>query len=240
MNKQINNLQTYYDEIEEICALNKFVILENEVKILYAKFQLTKKNKPINNVPVVDAFELPDSEFKSGTWVPTNLKASDTENEILDISLYKSIEDAGEVSRALLAFSNTEISDLLTNKIALSNYKAYLKLYLANASEIPTEYKIECHPVSGTWDMGTGRLANFPATQNGVSWNYKTLTNTWTTAGGDWITGSVATQSFTYNDEKDIELNVTTAVAAFFALRDALSKSFGRTLRCNLLFHCIS
>ena len=45
-------------------------------------------NKPINNVPVVDTFELPDSEFKSGTWVPTNLKASDAENELLDINFY--------------------------------------------------------------------------------------------------------------------------------------------------------
>jgi hypothetical protein len=27
--------------------------------------------------------------------------------------------------------------------------------------------------------VGTGRLANFPTTTDGVSWGYKTLINTW-------------------------------------------------------------
>ncbi len=45
-------------------------------------------SKPINNVPVIDDFELPDSEFKSGVWVRVDLKASDVENETLDISFY--------------------------------------------------------------------------------------------------------------------------------------------------------
>jgi hypothetical protein len=156
----------------------------------------------------------PEKDATIYSYYPTTNTGID---EILEVSTYEStFQGTREASRALIKFSTSEIVNAITGK-ASGSYKAFLKLYLANASEIPTEYKIECHPVSGTWDMGTGRLANFPATQNGVSWNYKTLTNTWTTAGGDWITGSVATQSFTYNDEKDIELDVTTAVAAFFA-----------------------
>jgi hypothetical protein len=65
--------------------------------------------------------------------------------------------------------------------------------------------------------MGTGRLANFPSTQDGVSWQGKTSATSWSLAGGDWFTSSYSTQSFANNDEKDIELDVTTTVTAFHA-----------------------
>ena len=58
----------------------------------------------------------PTKDASIYSYYPTKNAGLD---EILDISLYKSIEDNGEVSRALLAFSNTEVSDLLTNKISL-------------------------------------------------------------------------------------------------------------------------
>jgi len=155
-------------------------------------------------------------------------------DEILDISIYKSIEDTGEVSRALLAFSNNEITDLLTNKIASSNYKAYLKLYLANASEIPLDYTIYCYPISGSWNMGVGRSANVPSTTEGVSWKYRdTLSGSVFTSsvsnatnayngtnigGGSWYTGSnlISTQSFNYTTNKDIELDVTNAISSSY------------------------
>lgn len=155
-------------------------------------------------------------------------------DEILDISLYQSVEGVGEVARALLAFSNTEISDLLNNKITSSNYKAYLKLYLANASEIPLDYTLYCYPISGSWNMGTGRAANIPATTDGVSWKYRDYldgsiftssiseaTNEYNginIGGGSWYTGSnlISTQSFTYTTNKDIELDVTNAISSSY------------------------
>jgi hypothetical protein len=173
----------------------------------------------------------PTKDASIYSYYPTKNAGLD---EILDISLYKSIENNGEVSRALLAFSNTEISDLLTNKIALSNYKAYLKLYLANASEIPLDYTLYCHPISGSWNMGVGRAANIPSTTEGVSWKYRDILsgssfslniNATTSSyngdnvgGGSWWTGSnlVATQSFNYLTNKDIELDVTNAISSSF------------------------
>jgi hypothetical protein len=44
--------------------------------------------KPINTVPVIKNFKLPDNEYKSGTWVPVTLNVLDYENEKLDISFY--------------------------------------------------------------------------------------------------------------------------------------------------------
>jgi hypothetical protein len=154
-------------------------------------------------------------------------------DEILDLSIYKSLADAGEVSRIAIAFSPTEISDILTSKINTASYDAYLKLYLANATEIPLDYTIYCHPISGSWVMGTGRAANVPSSSNGVSWKYRNLeggsvfygtsagvTSSYssTVGGGMWWTGSnlVATQSFDYQAIKDIELKVTNAISSSY------------------------
>jgi hypothetical protein len=151
-------------------------------------------------------------------------------DEILDISLYESIDGTAEVSRALLAFSNTDIADILTNKIVSKNYKAYLKLYLANNSSIPLDYTLFCHPISQSWNMGTGRAANVPSTTDGVSWKYSTglsgsafisnninSTSSYSSniGGGSWFTSSLltATQSFNYSSNKDIEIDITNAIS---------------------------
>ncbi|MEW4923253.1 glycoside hydrolase family 2 TIM barrel-domain containing protein [Algibacter sp. 2305UL17-15] len=44
--------------------------------------------KPVNNVPVIETFQLPDTTTKNGSWIPVNLKVSDIENEKLDISFH--------------------------------------------------------------------------------------------------------------------------------------------------------
>ena len=173
----------------------------------------------------------PTKDASIYSYYPTKNAGLD---EILDISLYKSIEETNEVSRALLAFSNTDIVDILSNKIGSSNYKAYLKLYLANASEIPLDYTLYCHPISGSWDMGIGRVANVPSTTVGVSWKYRNnlsgsiftssvanATNAYNgtnVGGGSWWTGSnlVATQSFNYTTNKDIELDVTNTISSSY------------------------
>ena len=44
--------------------------------------------KPINYVPVIEKFELPDYEMQSGLWIPITLEVSDVENEKLEISFH--------------------------------------------------------------------------------------------------------------------------------------------------------
>ena len=95
-------------------------------------------------------------------------------DEILDISLYNSISSTNEVSRALLQFPQDEIVDIINNKVSGSTYNAYLKTYLADASEIPLNYTIYCYPIYSSWSMGTGRTSNSPETQDGVSWGWTT------------------------------------------------------------------
>ena len=172
----------------------------------------------------------PSKDTSIYSFYPTKNAGLD---EILDISLYDSINNTAEVSRALLAFPNSEIIDILSTKVGAANYKAYLKLYLATASEIPLDYTLYCHPISGSWNMGTGRTANSPEVSDGASWKYRNyfsgsgffVLNTEATSsyrtnigGGTWYTGSnlVATQSFTYSTDKDIEIDITNAISSSY------------------------
>jgi hypothetical protein len=153
-------------------------------------------------------------------------------DEILDLSIYNSVENKGEVSRILIAFDNLEIQNILTQKIQSSSYKTYLKLYLANSSNIPLDYTIYCHPISGSWNMGTGRTSNVPNTTNGVSWKWRfrntesifTASSGESTSsynsigGGSWYKSNnlVSTQSFNYSSNQDIELDVTNIISSSY------------------------
>lgn len=156
-------------------------------------------------------------------------------DEILELSTFESITSTNEVSRPIIKFPTDEINDLFNNKIGTASFDAYLKLYLANASSLPLNYTIYSHPLSTDWDMGTGRLANVPITEDGVSWDYKngvsgsvwflagsfptgtTGSYSGSVGGGLWWTGSqyIASQSFNQKSSKDIELKVTSTVAAW-------------------------
>jgi len=157
-------------------------------------------------------------------------------DEILEISTFLSSDNTNEVSRAIIKFPTDQINDIITNKVSGSNYDAYLKLYLANASSIPVDYTLFSHPISGSWEKGTGRESNSPETTNGASWRYRNQLSgsTWfstfptgTTGsytgsnlgGGLWYTSSLyqATQSFTSITSKDIEIKVTNTVNAWMS-----------------------
>jgi hypothetical protein len=155
-------------------------------------------------------------------------------DEILELSTFYTVTSTNEASRILIKFPQNEINDVITNKVSGSSFDSYLKMYLANASEIPLDYTIYSYPISGSWNMGTGRLADSPITTDGSSWTYRNEVSgsTWfgvgfptgTTGsytgtnpgGGLWYTGSYeATQSFTYATSKDIEFKVSNVVRAW-------------------------
>ena len=167
-------------------------------------------------------------------------------DEILDISNYNGINinssaagDLPAVARSLVQFKQSTIDDIVDNTIGSSNYKANLKLFLANAENAPLDYEIYAYPVSGAWDMGTGRTSDSPKTEDGCCWGFRGASgsNAWTASaftnfvtasygtavgGGNWYTGSTtvnpeASQSFTYTSDKDISLDVTNAVKLWTA-----------------------
>ena len=155
-------------------------------------------------------------------------------DEILELSTFSTVTGTNEVSRILLKFPQSEIIDIINNKVSGSTYDSYLKLYLSYASEIPLDYIIYSYPVSGSWNVGTGKLADSPITTDGASWKYRDEISgsTWfgvgfpagttgsyngsNSGGGLWFTGSYETsQSFSHNSSKDIELKVTNITNAW-------------------------
>jgi hypothetical protein len=157
-------------------------------------------------------------------------------DEILELSTYESINGTNEVSRPLIQFPSSEILDIIQNKVGTSSFDAYLKVYLADASQIPLNYTVFCHPVAAGWNQGTGRLGNSPSTTDGVSWEYtnQSGSNLWiqgsfpplitgsynnTIGGGTWYSSSLyaSTQSFTFISTKDIEMKVSNTVRAWYS-----------------------
>lgn len=159
-------------------------------------------------------------------------------DEVLGISNLRNIttssQGISEVSRTLIQFLSSSISGTLAS-IGNTNYKVYLKLFLANASSIPLNFTLICNPISGSWDVGSGRYDNTPQTQDGVSWKYRTSTILWQTGsfinastgsfstsnpgGGSWYTSSLmqSSQSFSNISSKDIELDVTNIITSFYS-----------------------
>jgi len=151
-------------------------------------------------------------------------------DSILDLSKNASIlYPSSSTSRVLIKFDNTDLANAISKTSGL--YTASLKLYNATVEGIPTEFSIQTHPIYESWDMGTGRFNNVPETDDGASWEYKNAnqTNTWNVGGapgssyysgnvggGTWYTNYSATQSFSYFSTKDINLNVTSIVSAWY------------------------
>lgn len=165
-------------------------------------------------------------------------------DEILETSLEVGfpITPDPQVNRFLIKFSDTEISNVILNKISSSNnFTASLKCFIADVESLKSDTILDCFPISGTWDMGTGRSSDYPETQNGVSWNWRSYSgsNYWKTSsfssdvtcsysasvtpgGGNWwinFSGSSVnkSQSFGYYDEKDINFDVTNIITSWYS-----------------------
>lgn len=135
-------------------------------------------------------------------------------DEILSISTFF-VNSSFEVSRAVIQFSDDDIKNTINLIPSASNYNAYIRLYLADASEIPLNYTVYANALSQSWDMGTGRFNNNPETTNGVSWIQRTNNISWSLAdGGDYYSSLSGSQSFEYNSNKDIEIDITNIVKA--------------------------
>ncbi len=134
-------------------------------------------------------------------------------------------------SRVLLDFDYTAISSSIVSLGYNPNsFKYNLKMYVAEAKEVPVNYTLYAYPISGSWNMGIGRYGNIPQTTAGVSWRYReslddlnsawptsshaaTVTASWSTTagGGTWFTSSVASQSFNYTTS-DVDMDITPIV----------------------------
>jgi len=94
-------------------------------------------------------------------------------DEILEVSTFYDTTSP-EVSRFLIQFSQTEIEDILDNKVGSAQFQTNLKTFLADVTGLNQTTTLEVYPISSSWVMGTGRYSNSPQTTNGVSWKFRT------------------------------------------------------------------
>lgn len=148
------------------------------------------------------------------------------------LEIRKTISGTGSYnSRILIDFDYSAISASIASLGYNPNAFNYnLKMFVADANEIPTDYTLYAYPISGSWNMGVGRFGNSPQTVDGVSWKYKQTeddattawatgsftapsTGSWitTAGGGTWYTSSVASQSYSYTTS-DMNMDVTSII----------------------------
>ena len=145
-----------------------------------------------------------------------------------------------QTSRFLIQFDNTEINDVIINKISSSQWQANFRGFLANLEGLNLDTQLEFYPIFSSWDMGTGKYNYNPEIQNGVSWGWRSYSgsNAWITSGypanvtasysgtlggGNWYYSSsnatvlpiFSTQSFAYTDSGDINTDITNMVKAW-------------------------
>jgi hypothetical protein len=76
-----------------------------------------------------------------------------------------------QVSRYLVQFDNTEITDIIDNKISGSQYDVYIKNFIAEAQGLTQPTDLEILPLAQDWNNGTGYFLNIPQTTDGACWN---------------------------------------------------------------------
>ena len=124
-------------------------------------------------------------------------------------------------TRALVQFTGTEFNELsksVAEGTIPSDAKYYLRLYEAegNSEFSDTQYILAIQPISQSWVEGVGKFGDNPKNTHGCSWdNYSKpiglSSNAWTSPGGDVLSVSSSTQTFS-SETTDINANVTDMV----------------------------
>ena len=156
-------------------------------------------------------------------------------DEIIEASTFNLGTDVvAQVSRMLIQFDSGEINNIIDNKINGVEYIPYLRIFTANVSSLNLTASLDAHPISGSWDMGTGKYLDSPQKTNGCSWRFSGVSGSteWqkvdyqmnvtasfpneNKGGGVWYTVSGSSQGFEYQKTTDIEMEVKDAVLAWY------------------------
>ena len=150
-------------------------------------------------------------------------------------------------SRFLIKFKNTEIKDVIENKLtgiarAVKNEtcQVCLEVFSTEHKALHANHIVQVYAVSQSWDEGTGRFKNNPSSSNGVTWDLRTDTGSsaraiWATSsfasnstgsscdfmisgGGTWWTGTNYVAETSFSNADNLDLNVNvTRLIQFFS-----------------------
>jgi len=195
---------------------------------------------------VYKIFPLQDATMYS--FYPTMNTGIDPIIEVGNLNV--NINPVPQVFRYLVEFDQTEIENVIDNKVGGTQFSSSLRCFIANAQGVIFDTELEIYPVSGSWNNGSGTYLDSPFTTNGCSWKNQTFeggqewaisnfqpyatasfSGSGTAGGGTWYTGSsdpnnanvYVTQSFTLRSQKDLNAPVTDIVKVWYSS----SKSIG-------------
>jgi hypothetical protein len=160
---------------------------------------------------------------------------------ILEVSNRLDLSGTPDIARYLIQFNTNEIQDVINNKIAGNSSSIYLKNFIAEAQGINQNTLLEVRATAQEWNNGNGYTLDNPIVEDGVSWTYSlysgsgawsmggsnsggTYTGSYDSTyssqgGGNWYTSSnyLVTESFSLRNVKDIEINTTNIVNAWYS-----------------------
>jgi len=91
---------------------------------------------------------------------------------ILEVSNKLGLDGSPQVARYLVKFDQTEIQDIINNKINSNPYSIYLKNFIAEAQGLNQNTSLLIHPLAQSWNNGTGYYLDNPKETDGASWTY--------------------------------------------------------------------
>lgn len=151
-----------------------------------------------------------------------------------------------QVARFLTEFVQSEIEDVINNKISGAQWDVDFRCFIATAEGVVESTDISVHPVAQYWYNGTGTYLDIPLTTDGCSWvspNFSGST-AWSSSGTDstnhYVTSSynptfalggggswyysgsdgteyAVTQSFDTRSEKDLRIGAKPVVSLWYS-----------------------
>ena len=190
---------------------------------------------------VYKLFPYKDSTLYS--FYPDMNTGIDPINQISNLNI--AVASNPQVARFMTEFVQSEIEDVINNKISGSDWDVEFKSFIATAEAIVEATDIAVYPVGQFWYNGTGTYLDVPQTTDGCAWNspnFKGSIN-WSASGedafGNTITGSYnatyapqgggawllnsgstsfkVTQSFDTTSTKDLKVNAKEVVSRWYS-----------------------
>ena len=152
-----------------------------------------------------------------------------------------------QVARFLTEFVQSEIEDVINNKINGKQWDVDFRSYIATAQGVVESTDISVSPLAQYWYNGTGTYLDVPQTTDGCNWNspyFKDSNIAWSSSGTDstnhYVTSSynssyapqgggawyysgsdgteyAVTQSFDTRSTKDLKVNAKTVVSLWYS-----------------------
>ena len=152
-----------------------------------------------------------------------------------------------QVARFLTEFVQSEIEDVINNKINGAQWDVDFRSYIATAQGVVEATDISVHPIAQYWYNGTGTYLDQPLTTDGCAWSTPFFKNSgvfWSGSGSDgtnhYVTSSynpnfvgsgggawyhsgsdgtlyAVTQSFDTRSTKDLKVNAKTVVEKWYS-----------------------